>query len=238
MLLRKTNIHEELILKRRKSVQFADQLASVKALLAEDEVKRAAIRRKLQSPSEITDNAFSFDLLETDRIFHIHQIKATCIAFRLRFLDSHLYKVPFPEEAVSKIKQLEKIHQTQLYGFKLIAPSKVFQLKRYDDPILFVPIGNDYYYLIHKWGNDLHPLRRWIVLPFRNLGNLLVFFLLLSAVCSFLLPANFYGKAEISTMRLLSFLFIFKYWCAIGIFYAVSHGKNFNSVIWNSGFER
>lgn len=238
MLLKKTNIHDELILKRKKSGQFIDQLVSVKALLAEDESKRIVIRKKLQSPSKTTENTFDFDSLETERIFHIDQIKATCIDFRLRFLDSHLYKIPFPEEVVSKIKNLEKIHQTQLSGFKLIAPSKVFQLKTYDDPVLFVPIGNDYYYLVHKWGNDLHPLRKWLVLPFRNLGSLLLFFLFLSAVCSFLLPENFYGKAEIGTMRLISFLFIFKYWCAIGIYYGVSHGKNFNTVIWNSNFQR
>nr|WP_294937554.1 hypothetical protein [uncultured Flavobacterium sp.] len=238
MLLKKTNIHEELISKRKRSGHFTDQLASVKALLAEDEIKRAEIRTKLRSRSETTENAFVFDLLETERIFHIDQIKTTCIDFRLRFLDSHLYKIPFPEEVVSKIKNLEKTHQTQLSGFKLIAPSKVFQLKRYDDPILFVPIGNDYYYLIHKWGNDLHPLRKWLVLPFRNLSNLLLFFLLLSAVCSMLLPENFYGKAAPSTMRLISFLFIFKYWCAIGIYYGVSHGKNFNTVIWNSDFDK
>ncbi|WP_395062778.1 hypothetical protein [Flavobacterium sp.] len=36
-----------------------------------------------------------------------------------------------------------------------MAPSKAFNLKKYDDPLLFAPIGNDYYYLIHKWGNDL-----------------------------------------------------------------------------------
>jgi hypothetical protein len=236
MLLRKTNIHEKLVIKRKKSGCFSEQLASVRVLLAEDENRRIEIRKKLNSKSVTTENAFVFDFLETDRIFHIDQIKATCIDYRLRFLDSHLYKIPFPEEVVSQINHLEKKHQTKLSGFKLIAPSKVFQLKKYDDPILFAPIGNDYYYLIHKWGNDLHPLRKWLVLPFRNLGNLLVFFIVLSAFCCMLLPENFYGKAESTTMRLISFLFIFKYWCAIGLYFGVSRGKNFNTVIWNSDF--
>jgi hypothetical protein len=236
MLLRKTNIHEKLILSRARSRVFPDQLEAVKIILAEDENSRIAIRGKLCTPSDATENAFQFDLLETERIFHIDQIKATCIDYRLRFLDSRLYKIPFPEETISKIRHLEKMHQTELGGFKLMAPSKVFQLKKYDDPILFAPIGNDYYYLIHKWGNDLHPLRKWLVYPVRNLGTLLVFILLLSLVCCFLLPKDFYGTAETTTMRLISFLFIFKYWCAIGIYYGVSRGKNFNSAIWNSDF--
>lgn len=236
MLLKKTNIHEKLIYQRKKSGAYTDPVVIANFLLAEDESKRVAIRKKLSSKSKVTENTFDFDLLETDRIFHINQIKAICIDYRLRFLDSHLYKLPFPEEAVSKIKNLEKAHQTQLSGFKIIAPSKVFELKRYNDPLLFAPLGNDYYYLIHKWGNDLHPLRKWLVLPFRNLGTLIVFFIMLSAVCSMLLPETVFGKAEPATMRLISFLFIFKYWCAIGIYYAVSRGKNFNVNIWNSDF--
>ncbi|UOK41852.1 MULTISPECIES: hypothetical protein [Flavobacterium] len=236
MLLKKTNIHEKLINQRNKSGSYTDPVAFANLLLAEDENKRIAIRKKLGSKSEVTENIFDFDLLETDRIFHLNQIKAICIDYRLRFLDSHLYKLPFPEEAVSKITNLEKKHHTQLCGFKMIAPSKVFQLKKYNDPLLFAPLGNDYYYLIHKWGNDLHPLRKWLVLPFRNLGTLILFFLMLSAVCCLLVPETFLGKSDTATMRFISFLFIFKYWCAIGIYYAVSRGKNFNVNIWNSDF--
>ncbi|HSD14285.1 MAG TPA: hypothetical protein VLB74_06530, partial [Flavobacterium sp.] len=188
------------------------------------------------SHSPTSENSFVFDLLETENIFHINQIKETCIDYRLRFLDSHLYKIPFPEEVVTKIKYLEKAHNTQLSGFKLMAPSKVFQLKKYNDPILFAPIGNDYYYLIHKWGDDLQPMRKWLVLPFKNLGTLLVTIFLVSLICCFMIPENFYGKAETATMRLISFLFIFKYWCAIAIYLFVWRGKNFNTAIWNSNF--
>lgn len=238
MLFTSTNIHEKLLFARRKSGPVPDQLAVVRALLAQDESKRENIRTKLRAASDKKENTFHFDLLETQNIFHISHIKKTCIDYRLRFLDSHYYKIPLPEEAITKIKQLENKHHTTLSGFKLAAPSKVFQLKRFDDPILFAPMGNGYYYLIHKWGNDLHPLRRWLVLPFRNMGFLLAFFLLLSAACSMMLPANFYGKAEVGTMRLISFLFILKYWCAIGIYYGVSRGKNFNTVIWDSPVEK
>ena len=38
-----------------------------------------------------------------------------------------------------------------------MAPSALFRLEKTDDPLLFVPLGNNYYYLVHKWGNDLHP---------------------------------------------------------------------------------
>lgn len=236
MLLKKTNIHDKLILNRKKSGEIADQIVSVREILAKDEIQRQSIRKQLKSHSLTSENSFVFDLLETENIFHINQIKATCIDYRLRFLDSHLYKIPFPEEVVTKIKYLEKIHNIQLSGFKLMAPSKVFELKRYDDPILFAPIGNGYYYLIHKWGNDLHPLRKWLLLPFRTISHLLVTFVLISLLISALLPDKFYGVEMNGTMKLVSFLFLFKYCCAMGLYYGVAKGKNFNVNIWNSDF--
>ncbi len=45
-----------------------------------------------------------------------------------------------------------------LRGFKVMAPAARFKLCDSDaDPLLFVPVGKDHYYLVHKWGGDL----RW-----------------------------------------------------------------------------
>ena len=105
-------------------------------------------------------------MLHTDKIFHIKDIKTLCINYRLRFLDAHFFKGDFPEEAISKIRELEKIHRSKLTGFKIVAPSKLLKLENLDDPLLFASMGNDYFYLIHKWGNDLKWYRRLLVLPF------------------------------------------------------------------------
>ena len=42
-----------------------------------------------------------------------------------------------------------------------MAPSKLFELENYDDPLLFASLGDGYYYLIHKWGNDLSFLEKY-----------------------------------------------------------------------------
>ena len=110
-------------------------------------------------------NHFDFEQLETKRIFHRDTIKKTCIDYRLRFLDLHYFKGDVPVEAIESIQALEQAHNTELQNMKIIAPSKLFKLKNADDPLLFVPIGNEYYYLIHKWGNDLHPLRLLLMWP-------------------------------------------------------------------------
>jgi hypothetical protein len=178
MLIERTNLVNVLLRERNKAIKEEELLLQVKALLGSDELQREAIRQRLDDNDSFDSNDFVFDLVETDRIFHIDQIKKICIDYRLRFLSSHLFKNEVPEEAISKIKAIEKEHGTVLSGFRIVAPSKHFHLKNYDDPLLFAPIGNEYYYLIHKWGNDLSPFRKMLVRPFRDMGSLLVFCLL------------------------------------------------------------
>ena len=105
-------------------------------------------------------NQFNIDDLERDRIFHVQDIKKTCIDYRLRFLDSRYFKNKIPQAAFDEINRLNSLHNTRLGGYKIMAPSKLFKLKDYDDPLLFAPIGNGYYYLIHKWGKRPSPLQK------------------------------------------------------------------------------
>ena len=76
-------------------------------------------------------NNFDIDQLETHRIFHLDQIKKRFVLdYRLRFLDLKYFKGNVPKEGVEKISQLEKEHQTVLDGFKVMAPSVLFRLKK------------------------------------------------------------------------------------------------------------
>ncbi len=49
-----------------------------------------------QSKELPQENAFSIDLIESDRVYHISQIKEICIDFRLRFLMLRYTKGLFP----------------------------------------------------------------------------------------------------------------------------------------------
>ena len=107
-----------------------------------------------------SNNKFNFDKLDKNKIFDLESIKKICIDFRLRFLDHKYFKNSLPKEAFLEISKLESAHNTILSDFKIMAPSKLFRLKNTDDPLLFVPLGNNYFYLIYKWGNELHPNRK------------------------------------------------------------------------------
>ncbi|MER3319071.1 MAG: hypothetical protein RIB79_12335 [Allomuricauda sp.] len=236
MVLKGTNIEHKLQKIRNKRSDSKQILAEVQQILREDFLKEVKIADQLGSKNNALNNNFDFDLLETDKIFHIDQIKEICIEYRLRFLNSSYFKGKIPQEAISKIKHLETAHNTELKGFKIMAPSKLFKLEDKDDPLLFAPIGNDYYYLIHKWGNDLHPLRKLFAWPFKNIANLAMVVLLISYLVTLMVPEGLFSKKSTTAEFWIIYFFMFKCIASIVIFYGFALGKNFNPAIWKSKY--
>lgn len=235
-MMKRTNIQEKLSKAKKKHQDEENILANVHSILEEIRKERQEIQKTLKGTSKSSTNDFDPDLLLSERIFHIDSIKQICIDYRLRFLDSHFFKGPIPEEAVTKIRHLEKEHQTELKGFKIMAPSRMFKLKDKDDPLLFAPLGNGYFYFVHKWGNDLHPLRRILMWPFKNIVNLAFFVLLISYLCTLLIPNGLFSKSSSAAEFGILFFFMFKSIVAVVVFYGFAQGKNFSNAIWNSRY--
>ena len=192
----------------------------------------------LISSKSTHNNNFDFDKLNTKKIFHLDSIKKICIDFRLRFLDHKYFKNTLPKEAFLEISKLESIHSTVLSDFKIMAPSKLFRLKNTDDPLLFVPLGNNYFYLVHKWGNDLHPFRKLMMWPLKNLRNMVSFLLIVSFGLTYITPTSIFSKVESWSVFWMIYFFMFKAIASIVIFYAFALGKNFNRAIWNSKYNK
>ena len=188
--------------------------------------------------SKSKSNNFDFDKLERNRIFHLNSIKKTCIDFRLRFLDHKYFKNSLPKEAFLEISKLESAHNTMLSDFKIMAPSKLFRLKNTDDPLLFVPLGNNYFYLVHKWGNDLHPYRKLLMWPLKSLWNMIGFLLVASLGLTYITPTSIFSKVDSWSVFWMIYFFMFKAIASIVIFYAFALGKNFNKAIWNSKYNK
>ena len=112
----------------------------------------------------------------------------------------------------------------------------MFKLEDKDDPLLFAPIGNGYFYLIYKWGNDLHPLRKLFAWPFKNISNLAAVVFLASYILTLLIPEGLFSKSGTSSEFWILFFFMFKSMAAVVIFYGFALGKNFNPAIWNSKY--
>lgn len=236
-MLARTDIEKQLKKARNKAFKEQDLLDQVAHILEQEQLKEDAIMARMKSPQKPTPrNQFNFDLLETDRIFHVDQIRDICVDYRLRFLDTKYFKNEIPAEALSEIKQLEKAHDITLRGFKIVAPSKMFKLENADDPLLFAPIGNGYFYLIHKWGNDLTPWRKAWAWSFKSFENLIVTTLLVSFLASLLVPSGLFSPETSGVQFVLIFFFMFKSIASIVLYFAFAKGKNFNTAIWNSKY--
>ena len=183
-------------------------------------------------------NKFDFDLLDSDKIYHISQIKKVSIDYRLRFLDLKYFKNKLPNETLEKIQLLENTHNTKIGSLKIMAPSVLFRLKKTDDPLLFAPIGNDYYYLIHKWGNDLHPLRKILMWPFKNIWNLLAAIFLFSWIITELTPMSLFTRNHNISYYWMLLFFMFKAIASVVLYFGFALGKNFNPAIWNSRYNK
>ncbi|WP_299317485.1 hypothetical protein [uncultured Maribacter sp.] len=237
MLLSKTNIEQKLSKTRNKQNSTEDaRMKEVYSILSnvDDEFNR--IEQNVTTSKGIPNNNFNADKLESSKIYHIDEIKQICIDYRLRFLDTKYFKGTIPAEALSKIKSLEKEHNLEIQGFKIIAPSKLFKLEDKDDPLLFAPIGNGYHYLIHQWGNDLHPLRKLLMWPFKSIVNLAILVLLMSFITTMLIPDGLFSKTNSNAQFWILNFFMFKCIASVVIFYGFAMGKNFNPAIWNSKY--
>ncbi len=211
-------------------------LVEVQRIFAENNQHRQDIVRVLTEKPATQENHFDFELLDTTRIFHLSDIKEVCIDYRLRFLDAHCFKGKFPEEAISEIRRLDQAHNTNLGGFKIMAPAKLLKLENADDPLLFAPMGNGYFYLIHKWGHDLNPFRKLLMWPFKNMDNLLFSVIFISVVLTVLFPIHWFTESPGTGNYIFLFLLILKGVSGLVLFYGIALGKNFNSDIWNSKY--
>ena len=236
MLIKRLELEQKLRTIKNRSHNAEQLLANVKMWLAADLQQENRIEAALGKRASTNRNSFIFDLLDSDKIYHLDHIKTICIDYRLRFLDSQYFKNEIPAAAKRKIKELESAHNTNLEGFKIMAPSRLFKLEDKNDPMLFAPIGNGYYYLIHKWGGDLHPFRRWMAWPFKNMVNLLFLILFISFVSTLVVPEGLFSKHSSTAEFFIIFFFVFKSITAVVLFYGIALGKNFNPAIWNSKF--
>lgn len=237
----KVNLEEALQAEKTKGENNieAEVLSAFRQMLKEDdELDEAIVNRIFGEASGIAD--LNWKKLEVQRIFHVSDIKKLCTDYRLRFLDANHFKGDIPYEAISKIKMLQREQEVELSSFKILAPAPMFNLQKKDsDPLLFVPLGNGNFYLIHKWGNDLSPLRKWVVLPFRNFKSLIATVALITLTVVMAIPDSVYmGPYDQSSaaIRVIFFFYLFIAFSGLTVLYGFSRVKNFNSALWDSKY--
>ena len=233
--MKKVNLFEELLVERNKQISSEELNSLIEDIWSKEDNKTKRISNSLKDTNNDNINQLKFDEMETKNIFHKDTIKKICVRYRLRFLDSNLFKGDYPKNITKIISDIEKKHDTKLNNFMIMAPSKLFKIKSPDDPILFVPIGNDYYYLIHKWGEEFNYLRKLLVLPFKNIDNLTIFSVLVSVF--FALLGKLFIPSLTSSEVFILFLFLVKGFIFIFFYMFFLTRRNFNESIWDSKYD-
>ncbi len=212
-------------------------MAEVHLLIAEEE-KHDAILRATVLGSKGKRVARIRDL-DPERVYHLDTIRSCCIKYRLRFLDGGLFKGDIPLQAIHAIRQLERRSDGPLLGFKVMAPASRFRLCDSEvDPLLFVPIGDDRYYLVHKWGSDLHPMRVLAGWPVRSAVHLGITVLLVAVLLSALIP-TFLLTTDPTASYWGVHRFLFLFWSAMvcasfTVFGWFAFFGQFSAEAWNS----
>jgi hypothetical protein len=185
----------------------------------------------------------SFDVLderELDEkfIFSQNEIKQICVVYRLKFLDSSIFKSEIPYESVLKIKELNNHYKKDLKYFKILAPYESFAKKNSEkDAFLFTKTNHDNYYIIHRWGKKLPWYRMYKHWPMRNFETLFLSVIIITIILALSLPIKLISldpKAEYwSGYRAATFFHLLIFNMGVTAYVTFTFAKNFSSTIWN-----
>jgi len=168
----KVNLKDEL--KKFQSKENSDILDLVNNQLLNDELMENNIKKNLNSCSTTNENIDLITYNEND-VYDLKSIKSIAVKYRLRFLPTKYFKNEIPQEAIFKTKSLEKKNNTSIKNFHILAPATSFDLEDVNkDPLLFAPLKNGKYLLIHQWGTDLAWYKKLSALPLRSLESILI----------------------------------------------------------------
>lgn len=209
-------------------------------LWLQEENKHDALLRAVVLSSK-KEKAVDASALDPRRIHHVSAIKYLCVKYRLRFLDSGLFKGEIPDQAIAAIRQTERQVGAPITSFKIMAPGPRFKLCDSEvDPLLFVPVGNDHYYLVHKWGNDLAWHRSLTGWAFRTPLHLALAVLALAMVVTAIMPAQLITNnpdvGAWGAYRVLFFFWVSMVFASFTVFSWFAFFGQFSTHAWNSKY--
>jgi hypothetical protein len=237
MKFKQVNVKTALLDQKQKTSGLLDQVSSIlSASVKKDE--DVLYRLHHATMKQLLDVE---DIVESDQenIFTLNQIKAICLKYNLRFLDSSYFKSEFPYEAITKVKDFEAKYKVKIKNFKVIAPAEVFKLEDCNkDPLLFAQLADNRYYLIHQWGSDLAWYRALVSYPTKSIYSYFIFLWLPAAIIAFGLPFSWLNVSVENEFSLRLWLTVHSF---IALFFFIiflgsTAHKNFSENSWDSKY--
>ncbi|WKZ67787.1 MAG: hypothetical protein QY325_07610 [Flavobacteriales bacterium] len=216
----------------------AELVQQVHAWLEEEQKRDDILRATLRSSrKQVT---VDLPVNDPERVYTRDAIRALCIKYRLRFLEGGLFKGAIPGSAVLAMRDLEQRVGAPVTSYMVMAPSVQFRLCDSEvDPLLFVPLSDERYYLVARWGSDLAPWRAVSYWPVRSPVHLAATILLAALLCTALVPASWLGGGEGAYFTGQRILFLF--WSVMAFSGFTTFGwfaffGQFSQQAWNSRY--
>ena len=224
----------------REQSQQKGLINEVYKLLNSEAIRDQNVVQQLKDGGNDETSVLAIDEKEFSRTFSYQSIKNISIRYRLRFLDSSYFKSEYPYEAISEINAFEKKYDIKIKSFRIIAPSKAFDLENINkDPLLFAQLNDKTFYLLHQWGNDLAWYRRIISWPLQNFKTLLITIASICFLFAFSLPSsimnNFSFESEIY-LRIWLTIHTFIGSLGLTLWIGISFDKTFSKHSWDSKY--
>ena len=227
MKLNTIDLHQELKKVSQKSKKLG-LLEEVNIILDAEVENEIDIENRI---SNGRTSSLPLKLLDSENIYDLEEIKKLCIKYRLRFLDSKVFKGKIPSEAILKIKALEKRFGIKLEGYKVVAPKQLFQLEDKDsDPLLFLELPDNKFLFIHKWGGELNRFRALLAWPMKSFMNMFWSLLAVAFLFTLAIPT--------SSIYLFAFLFVHSFIaiCGLACLLVFTLRENFSDAEWDSKY--
>jgi hypothetical protein len=239
-MMKDINLLDELNLAEQHPATESGVLHAVNQLFKIEAEQEQEILNAIHGISGIAASAEA-SWFDEKSIYSINAIEQVAVKFRLRFLESHYFKGEIPYEALMRVKEIQKKHNIELKNFFILAPAQHFKLGDCnDDPLLFIPLADGNFHLVHQWGNDMSWYKKHLYFPLRNFAALAISLVVLSAVLSLLMPTAALSANESATFfnagRLVFFLWINLLMAAGLSYFWFAFNFSFSKDNWRSNF--
>ena len=175
-------------------------------------------------------------------VFSDTEIKAICLKYRLRFLNSGHFKGHIPYEAIKRIREFERENDLNDSEFRIMAPAELLNLEdSMKDPLLFICLADRKYLLIYKWGKDLSWNRALLNYPMRNIAALVLTAIFVALVATIFISSDYLIVSQTTQPLLVlhkTFIFFISsaFVFTMSLVYGIVTNKQFSEDAWNSKY--
>ena len=236
MIFSGVNLKDALVKERDRQESL---LWEARRLLAETAKRDADLLERIRTGG--TGSNGIIDVMPADEnLFSIREIRAICIRYRLRFLNSSHFKPEIPQEALGLIHRIEKKYGITIDTFGIVAPADAFELENINkDPLMFACLGNNRFYLIHQWGHDLAWHKRIAAWPLQNFRNFFISIWVVSLCFALLMPSSVMNLINFESevyLRIWLTIHTFIGLLGLSLWAGLAFDKTFSCLNWDSKY--